>query len=209
MPNVAFMAMRAPTHACGIALIAACALAGTTAVAEAQTTGGVTGIVVAKGKATSEDIVVSLEAPGLPITPPAAPVQVDQKKNVFIPHVLPVVRGTTVRFLNNDRYGHNVFSPEGAYNLGTWRAPGTRDHKYDKPGVFTQLCRLHSEMSAFVVVLDTPYFTVTTPTGAFKLGNVPTGKYTLVAWGEAMKPVRQPIAIQTGAPVTVALTLTK
>jgi|RhiMethySRZTD1v2_1073278.scaffolds.fasta_scaffold90920_2 plastocyanin len=167
----------------------------------------VAGKVTAKGLPSSAGIVVSLEAPGLKVTPPPKPVEMDQRRMQFLPHVLPVVRGTTVRFLNNDRFGHNVFSPEGGYDLGNWTRGQTRDYTFTKSGVYTQLCRLHSAMAAVVVVLDTPYFATTDVSGAFEMTNVPAGKYTLVARGEKLKPLRQAISVQPNKPVTVALTL--
>ena len=115
-------------------------------VAWASELGSVTGTVTAKGLRTSADIVVSLQAPGLKLTPPAKPVEIDQKGMLFIPHVLPVVTGTTVTFLNSDPVGHNVFSPEGKYNLGTWPQGDKKSKTFDKPGVYTQLCRVHTEM---------------------------------------------------------------
>lgn len=190
------------------AVLAAAVLAMAAGTVQAQTA-GVTGRITAKGLPTSAGIVVSLEAPGLNVVPPARPVEMDQKGMQFLPRVLPVVRGTTIRFLNSDAVGHNVFSPEGRYNLGTWPQGETRDHTFSKPSVYTQLCRVHPEMEAFVVVLDTPYFATTDRTGAFEITNVPPGKYTLVAWSEKLKTARQVVSMEAGKPVTVSLTLTK
>jgi len=81
--------------------------------------------------------------------------------------------GSTVRFLNNDNEPHNVYSPEGRYNLGTWPTGETRDYTFKKPGIYTQLCNIHPDMLAYVVVVDTPHFAVTDATGAFLIRNVP------------------------------------
>ena len=177
--------------------------------ATAADTGAVVGTVVAKGLRTNADIVVSLQAPGLKPAPPAKPVEMDQNGMLFIPHVVPVVAGTTVRFLNSDPTPHNVFSPEGKYNLGTWPRGETRDHTFDKPGVYTQLCRVHPEMEAFVVVLETPYFAVTDKTGRFEIKDVPAGKYTLVAWGQRLKEAKQPVTVESGKSMTVGMTLSR
>ena len=79
----------------------------------------------------------------------------------FIPHVLPVVAGTTVKFLNSDPTPHNVFSPDNEkYNLGTWPQGQSKDYVFSKctkfPCVYTQLCRVHPEMEGFVVVAAEP-----------------------------------------------------
>jgi plastocyanin len=169
--------------------------------------GTVTGTVVAKGVRTSADIVVSLQAPGLTVTPPKQPITMDQKGMLFLPSVLPVVKGTAVRFLNSDPLPHNVFSPEGKYNLGTWPQGEAREFKFDKPGVYTQLCRVHPEMEAFVVVLETPYFATTDQAGRFEIKAVPPGAYTLVTWGKKLKKTEQPVTVESGKTVSVSLTL--
>jgi plastocyanin len=171
--------------------------------------GTVTGMITAKGLRSSGDIVVSLQAPGLKVMVPDNKPEMDQKGMTFIPHVMPVVKGTTVKFLNSDPYAHNVFSPEGKYNLGTWPTGQTRDHKFDKAGVYTQLCRVHPEMEAFIVVLDTPYFAVTDKEGKYTIKSVPAGNYTLVAWSEKLKESKQAVTVENGKTVTVDLTLKK
>ena len=159
---------------------------------------GVRGSVVGKGLKTNQWMVVSLEAPGLALKPPAVPVHMDQKSFRFVPHVLPIVVGTTVRFLNNDPEGHNVYSPEGRYNLGTWPAGETRDHKFDKAGTYTQLCNVHPDMLAFIVVLETPYFAVTDAAGQFEITGVTPGKYKLVVWSEKLDGLEQEVTVVPG-----------
>jgi len=171
--------------------------------------GSVSGTVVAKSMRTNAGVVVSLTAPSLAVTPPKQSVEMDQKQMQFIPHVLPVVTGTTVRFLNSDSVPHNVFSPEGKYNLGTWPTGQAREYKFGKPGAYTQLCRVHPEMEGFVVVLDTPYFAATDASGRFEIKGVAPGAYKLVAWSERLKPVQQEVTVEGGKALTVDLTLTR
>jgi plastocyanin len=167
----------------------------------------VTGTITAKGLRHSGDIVVSLEADGLSAEVPAAPAKMDQKNILFVPHVLPIVLGTTVRFYNSDHEPHNVYSPEGRYNLGTWPFGETRDYTFERPGVFTQLCRIHPDMLAFVVVVETPYFTVTDKGGRFRIEGVPAGEYRLVAWSEEYDYFEEPVTVTAGQELDVALTL--
>jgi plastocyanin len=171
----------------------------------AKSGASVQGTVVGKGLKTNQWMVVSLEAPGLALKPAAAPVHMDQKSFQFIPHVIAVVSGTTVRFLNNDPEGHNVYSPEGRYNLGTWPAGETRDHKFDKAGAYTQLCNVHPDMLAFIVVLDTPYFAVTNAAGKFAIADVAPGKYTLVVWSEKLDGLEREVAVEAGKPLNLDL----
>jgi plastocyanin len=164
----------------------------------AEATGTVRGTVTVTKQKTNADAVVSIEAPGLAPTPPSRPVQIDQKGFRFIPHITIVVPGTTVRFLNNDPEPHNVYSPEGRYNLGTWPTGDTRDHVFDKPGIYTQLCNIHPDMLAYVVVLETPHFAVTDAEGSFEVKGVPPGRYLLWAWHEKKDGLEREITVEGG-----------
>ena len=88
----------------GIRLAAACWLAlaflpGSLVSRPISTRGStVLGSVAARGVGSHQAMVVSLEAPGLAIPPPSALAAMDQKGFEFVPHLLAVVRGTTVRF---------------------------------------------------------------------------------------------------------------
>ena len=90
------------------------------------------GTVKATGLPSSADAVVYLQQVSGSFPAPAKPANIDQRSMQFNPHVLPVVVGTTVEFLNSDPTAHNVFSPDyEKYNLGTWpqgitRSPNAR-----------------------------------------------------------------------------------
>jgi len=160
--------------------------------------GVVEGTVVTVSPRWRAGVVVSLSRPGLEAPPPGPTAEMDQHGMRFIPHVLPIVAGTTVRFLNSDPEPHNVYSPEGRYNLGTWPTGETREHLFDRPGSYTQLCRVHPDMEAFVVVLDTPYFAVTDESGDFEISGVPPGSYELRAWSERLDPVQLEVTVVQG-----------
>lgn len=183
----------------GLAILLPCSLTAAPAAV-------VRGRVTAKRLKKPVDIVVSLEAPRLKPKPPAAPVKMDQRSFQFIPHVLPIVGGTTVRFLNNDPEPHNVYSPEGRYNLGTWGPGDVRDHRFDRAGIYTQLCNIHPDMLAYIIVLETPYFDVTDSKGRFEIKKVAPGRYALVAWSEKLDTVSREIDVTAGQTLTVDVT---
>lgn len=171
----------------------------------------ISGTVTAKGLSSNAGVVVFVEQAAGAFTPAKA-AEMDQRKMQFIPHVLPVVAGTTVKYLNSDPTPHNVFSPDyEKFNLGTWPQGQTKDHVYAKcakaPCVYMQLCRVHPEMQGFVVVLQNPFFAVTNKEGRFEIENVPPGKYTVAVWHEKLKAAPKPVTVEAGKPATVDFTL--
>ncbi len=146
---------------------------------------------------------------GAPATTSTATAIYDQKGMVFVPRVLPVVRGTTVKFLNSDMVRHNVFSPDfEKYNLGTWPVGESRTYVFDKCKdelcAYTQLCNVHTEMEGFVVVLQSPHFALVKADGSFSL-DLPAGTWTLKLWSpkKASAPP-QTVTIKPGEKATVA-----
>ncbi|HYK90003.1 MAG TPA: hypothetical protein VE398_14600, partial [Acidobacteriota bacterium] len=76
------------------------------------TAGEIQGKVSASGIRSAENIAVYVDAiPGKEFPAPAQHAVMDQKSLKFIPHVIVVLKGTTVEFLNSDNVGHNVFWP--------------------------------------------------------------------------------------------------
>ena len=126
---------------------------------------------------------------------------IDQRGLVFQPHLTAVQVGTTVDFLNSDSVAHNVFwtsiggNKKLAHNLGTWPKGEKKSFKFDTPGAVPILCNVHPEMTAYLVVVPTPYFATSDQTGNYKIENVPDGSYTVTAWHEGAKNQSKPVAV--------------
>jgi plastocyanin len=129
-----------------------------------------------------------------------------QKGMVFLPHILPVLMGSTVDFTNDDTVDHNVFSPPGSatpFNLGIYGTGVKKTQTFNHLGEVPLLCSIHPEMSAFVVVLQNPYFALTDNTGAFEIKNVPAGTYRLKIWDEKIKGAAQQVTVEAGKTTSV------
>ncbi len=113
-----------------------------------------------------------------------------QRDKSFTPHLLVVQVGTVVDFPNHDPFFHNVFSLfEGKrFDLGLYEAGTTRYVRFDRPGICYIFCNIHPEMSAVVVVLDTPYYAIANARGNLEFRGVPPGRYTLHVWDERSLP---------------------
>jgi plastocyanin len=154
--------------------------------------GSITGKVKAKGVKNSADAVVYVDKiPSKTFPAPKEHATMDQRGLKFIPHVLPVLVGTTVDFLNSDDVLHNVFSPDKCaekFNLGSWQKGHKKPYTFKEPGcVATLLCNVHPEMEGYVLAVETPYFAVSEKDGSYTIKDVPPGKYTLKIWHEKLK----------------------
>ena len=174
-----------------------------------------------KGPKSDKNIIVYLERlDGEKPSPVSKLVSMDQQGLVFIPHVLPVQLGTTVEFLNNDNVDHNVyflFEKTGkTLDLGTWPKGVSVKHTFTEKDAVIVLCKLHLEMAAYVVVLDSPYYTTVSieeksQMAQFKIANVPSGKYRIHTWHKKLKLKGGPreIQIEEKQDVQTDLTITK
>ncbi len=116
--------------------------------------------------------------------PPAAHPEIRQRGKKFVPDILPVVTGTTVDFVNDDNLFHNVFSRSKArpFDLGIYKQGLRKSLTFDTPGLVKVYCNIHFNMVTFILVLNNPYFAVTSGKGEYRITGVPPGRYTLRAW---------------------------
>jgi plastocyanin len=165
--------------------------------AAAAGTGTITGKVTATpDKYLKETFVFLKEVPG---QYPAKTHSLDQKGLQFVPHLLTVTAGDTVRFLNNDNVDHGVYSPDGeTYNLGLFPKGQAREQKFSKTGVYSQLCSVHPEMLAYIFVGQNPYAATIQKDGSFKIENVPPGSWQISIWNPKLKAADAPVVVAAG-----------
>lgn len=124
------------------------------------------------------------------------------RAKVLVPHVLPLPAGSVVRFPNEDPITHNLFSvsPANPFDLGLYRRGEGKQQRFDKPGVVNVYCNVHPNMSAVVVVLDTPYWTMPDGDGEYRI-DAPPGKYRLQVWHEQGGSAQRDIEVTAGGQV--------
>lgn len=107
---------------------------------------------------------------------------------MFRPRVQGVRVGQEFLMRNSDALIHNVRSyafRNRAFNIA--QPAGTPDRKkvFTKPERALKIgCDIHGWMTAYVFVMEHPYFAVTNEQGEFKIKGLPAGEYTLEAWHE-------------------------
>jgi plastocyanin len=113
-----------------------------------------------------------------------------QRNKSFEPHVIVVQVGSLIRFPNKDPFFHNIFSMYDGkrFDLGLYEAGTSRSVRFDRPGVSFLFCNIHAEMSAVVIVVDTPYFAMSDRAGHLAIAEVPNGRYQMHVWYERSLP---------------------
>lgn len=81
---------------------------------------------------------------------------VDQKNKQFDVEVLMAKKGDSVRFLNSDRFHHNIYSisETQAFDLGSYPKGQSRTIKLDKPGTIEVRCAIHPKMKMRIEVSE-------------------------------------------------------
>ena len=140
--------------------------------------------------------------------PAREPMLLVQRDRQFHPRLLPVKVGSTVLFPNEDETYHNVFSYSKTkrFDLGRYKAGDDIGAvKFDRPGVVKVFCEIHDHMRSTILVLDTPFFTTTDPNGKYRLENVASGSFVLVAWIDEKRIFSRPVEISPNASLVVDL----
>jgi plastocyanin len=153
--------------------------------------------------------VVYLEGDFSNLPAKTAPTEMGQRNFQFAHGILVVQKGTRVDFPNYDDDYHNVFSysKPKRFDLGRYRKEEKpASQVFDKPGVVKLYCEIHEHMRATILVVDTPFFTKTDAKGAYKLTDLPSGKYTLKCWIDEKTSFERPVELKDGETVKIDFT---
>jgi len=135
-------------------------------------------------------VIISLEPVGG--GPSVAPrrAKMIQKDKTFLPHVLPIVVGSTVDFPNLDPIFHSAFSNYNGqlFDVGLYPPGTSKSVRFSRPGVVRVFCNIHATMSAIIAVFDTPYFTTSARDGSWEIPAVPAGEYVVKVFHERATP---------------------
>jgi hypothetical protein len=141
---------------------------------------------------------------------PTAPVLLDQKGCRYSPRVAGARVGQPVEITNSDPTFHNVHGmPTAGAEFNSFQPMRGMRERRIFAGVDVMVhfkCDVHSWMSAYVGVVNHPYFAVTSVNGRFAMPNVPPGTYTIEAWHERFGTRTAQVTIGDRQAGTVSLT---
>ena len=128
---------------------------------------------------------------------PPAPARMDQLGQKFVPRILVIVAGQTVKFHNSDNVYHNIFSysPPKKFDLGRYPRGKSRSVTFAKAGAVQVYCDIHSDMRGDIIVVPSGRFGMIGPSGRFRIGDVAPGAHTIKVWlpsGERSATVEVP-----------------
>jgi hypothetical protein len=131
--------------------------------------------------------------------------QLDQKTCRYIPHLMVIPEGGTLKIESEDPVLHTV----QMFGVATNNIPFPFQNQFipvtlQRNGVIELKCNAgHVWMNANALVVKHPYYAVTDEHGAYKLSDVPSGEYEIVAWHEGWQVLSEAKVLDVGAQVDV------
>lgn len=128
-----------------------------------------------------------------PTTTAATRPKLGQRNKQFERRLMAITAGQEVDFPNSDKFFHNVFSLSKTrkFDLGQFEKGRSKMKRFPRKGIVEVYCNIHPSMSATIVVLPNRAYAMTDKTGAFSIGGVPPGSWTVYAYSRhAARPTR-------------------
>ena len=134
-------------------------------------------------------VYVSKGLEGKAFDPPKTPVVLDQVACIYTPHVVALMTGQPLEIRNSDATLHNVMASPNANPSFNFGMP-TKDQRSTKVFRAPEFkinfrCFMHPWMSAYVHVMEHPFFAVTGADGSFTIRGLPPGEYEVTVLHES------------------------
>jgi hypothetical protein len=141
---------------------------------------------------------------------PKTPVTLEQLGCLYCPRVQGIQAGQPLRIRNGDDTLHNVHclaEKNSSFNIGQPTIGMEAQKVFQRAEVMLRFkCDVHPWMTAWLGVLEHPFFAVTGTNGVFTLARLPAGEYVVEAWHEKLGTREQKIALQEGEGRTLEFT---
>ena len=163
-------------------------------------------IVDAAGQPVSDAVVTVRPAGGVPSGPIRFPwgTSMVQQNIAFVPHVLIVPVGATVRFPNKDKVRHHIysFSKPAKFEIKLFGQDESRSYTFTSAGAVALGCNIHDQMSGFIKVVDTPFAIKSNAAGLAHIGGLATGTAQVTVWHPLLKAKDNELLINIPIPTS-------
>jgi len=163
-------------------------------------------LVVNGGKLANVFVYVKTGLEGKSFPAPTEKAEINQEGCLYHPRIQGIQVGQTLVIKNSDSTLHNIHAlptKNTEFNQGQPFKGMQFEKTFSKPEVMVHFkCDVHPWMSAYMGVLDNPYFAVTKDDGTYTIPKLPPGKYTLEAWHETLGTMDQDITVAPNGTVT-------
>lgn len=144
--------------------------------------------------------------------PPRNPVVLTQKGCEYAPHVVGVMVGQPFEVVNLDPTTHNIHvMPKANREWNVSQEPGSPSivRRFSHAETMIPVrCNVHPWMSAYVGVVENPFYAVTGDSGKFILKGVPVGEYTLEVWTATFGTQERKVTVRAGETTSADFTFT-
>jgi plastocyanin len=159
-----------------------------------------TSLLLGPGNAVANAVVTVDVAKGKPLVP-AMDAVLDQKGCAYQPRVQVLPLGSQLALVNSDPALHTVHGYAGdetVFNVAEAVQGQRKVVKLDAPALLKVRCDVHPWMTAWVDVVENPYFAVTDAQGHFAIDGLLPGTYTAHVWHERLAPTSLQVKIAAG-----------
>ena len=132
-----------------------------------------------------QNVVISIEGISRGKNHPPSTVLLENTKCHFQPNTIAAMVGDSYEVKNSDPVLHNThLKLDNVTILNVAMPPSGRNIKkpLNQTGLINVRCDAHTFMKGNILVFDHPYFAVTDQEGAYKITDIPAGKYKLKIW---------------------------
>jgi hypothetical protein len=143
---------------------------------------------------------------GKPLSTMGTDFVLDQKGCRYSPRILLLPINQDVRILNNDGILHNIHTfctKNRPVNIAQTKFQKELKMKFKVPERTQAKCDVHGWMTAWLVIVDHPYHSLTNQEGKFRLTDIPPGTYTVSCWHELLGEQTTQVTVEAGSTATV------
>lgn len=164
-----------------------------------------------RGNAVEDAVVTVHPASGIPKGPISFPwgTAMVQKDIAFVPQVLIVPVGTTVRFPNRDKVRHHIysFSRPAKFEIKLFGKDESRSYTFKTEGAVALGCNIHDNMRGFIKVVDTPFAAKSNAAGVVRIASLPAGAARVTVWHPSLRGKDNELLLNV--PMTAAGTVSR